>query len=831
MLTAMLAAPTGVLAANPFVAAKPIWPAGRSLEKNLQVGFRAVIEPENAGPVTLRITASTLYRASVNGRYIGYGPARGPHGFYRVDEWDLSKALKPGKNVVAVEVAGYNVNSYYTIDEPSFLQAEVLKGDSVLAATGASQSGAARFESSNLHERVQKVQRYSFQRPFSEVYRLEPGHDRWKSDPSAKLSAAACSIEPTPRNYLPRVSPYPDFTLRARPVAVGAGAIEPDTSVKNLWKDRSLTSISAQLKGYPESELAIVPSLAMQRYRSHPDTAAQAAKGGIDLKTSRYAILDFGLNDTGFIGATVACPEPTTLVLAFDEVMRGGDVDFKRLGCVNLIHYELPAGRYSLESFEPYTFRYLKAIVLKGRCSLSNPYIREYGCSEVNRARFRASDKRLERLFDAGRQTFRQNVVDVFTDCPSRERAGWLCDSFFTARVAPDLCGNVAVESAQMQNFMLPEKFEFLPPGMLPMCYPADHNDGVFISNWALWFVAQLEEYLARSGDRATVDALKPRVLALFDWFKPYRNSDGLLEKLPGWVFIEWSDANRYVQDVNYPSNMLYAGALSAASRLYDMPDLSHQAESIRDAIRKQAFDGTFFLDNAMRGADGKLAVTRNHTEVCQYYAFYFEVATPKTYSGLWETLRDKFGPGRKKSNPFPDVGMANSFIGNMLRMELLSREGLSQQILDESRDYLLYMADRTGTLWENVSDEASCNHGFASHVVHTLYRDVLGARVVDRIGRRVKIRFAPVALDWCEGVIPTPDGPIVLKWKKQGGKLAYSCRTPSGYKVDVENASGLPLAKMQPAGASEPSLRSGYRDRDVRIDRAARAGAVDSIQ
>ena len=27
-------------------------------------------------------------------------------------------------------------------------------------------------------------------------------------------------------------------------------------------------------------------------------------------------------------------------------------------------------------------------------------------------------------------------------------------------------------------------------------------------------------------------------------------------------------------------------------------------------------------------------------------------------------------------------------------------------------------MAERTGTLWENVSEQASCNHGFASCAV-----------------------------------------------------------------------------------------------------------------
>jgi alpha-L-rhamnosidase len=778
---------------HPFLAAKAMWPGGRSTEKNLQVGFRAVVTPSGSGPVTLRLTASTLYRASVNGKHVGYGPARGPHGWFRVDEWDISKALKPGPNVVSVEVAGYNVNSYYTIDQPSFLQAEVVQDGKALMATG--QGSPTGFDACILSERVQKVQRYSFQRPFSEVYRIAGGHDRWKSDPKAAFDSVACVVEEDSRRYLPRVSPYPDFLLRKQPVVVGTGTVSPDPNVRNVWKDRSLTGISDRLKGYLEKELEIVPSVDMQKWKSSPDSSAEKGTK-FELAAHRYSVLDFGLNDTGFICATVRCQEPTTLVLAFDEVLRDNDVDFKRLGCVNLIHYELPAGTWRLESFEPYTFRYLKAIALKGKCSLSELAIREYGCSEVNRAQFRASDPALEKLFAAGVQTFRQNVVDVFTDCPSRERAGWLCDSFFTARVAPDLCGNVAVETAMMQNFRLPEKFEFLPPGMLPMCYPADHNDGVYIANWALWFVVQLEEYLARSGDKATVDALKPRVMALFEWFSKLKNLDGLIEKAPGWVFIEWSDANNYVQDVNYPSNMLYAGALAAAGRLYGDRELTAQADAIRSTIRRQAYDGTWFVDNAIRKSDGKLSVSRNHTEVCQYYAFYFGVASPKTYPALWQTLRDKFGPKRATSHLFPDVAQANSFIGNMLRIELLSREGLSQQILDESRDYLLYMADRTGTLWENVGDYASCNHGFASHVVHTLYRDVLGAREIDRVNKRLKLRFAPVSLDWCEGMIPTPDGPITLKWRMSSSGITYACRAPKGYKVEVENATGLAMTQ-----------------------------------
>ena len=75
--------------------------------------------------------------------------------------------------------------------------------------------------------------------------------------------------------------------------------------------------------------------------------------------------------------------------------------------------------------------------------------------------------------------------------------------------------------------------------------------------------------------------------------------------------------------------------------------------------------------------------------------------------------------------------------------------------MLDESVSYCLYMAERTGTLWENISPTASCDHGFASHVVHMLYRNVLGLWNVDAVNKVVHVRLADVPLSSCEGRHP----------------------------------------------------------------------------
>ena len=777
-----------------FASGQPIWPQGREHEKNLTVRFRVVFDKPVGETTFLRMTGSTLYRIYLNREFLGHGPARAGHGYYRVDQWLLPADRLEEQNLITIDVAGYNVNSYYVLDQPSFLQAEIISEGKVIASTAGE---GIRFEARILNERVQKVQRYSFQRPFIEYYRMGKDCSQCHYNPEDPFEKVNCAVLPA-RKLISRGITYPRFN-RIGPLAhVASGTIEQGVKVDRFWKDRSLVNIGPKLKGYKESELDVIPSIELQKVRTssiNPVDKDYSSESSFELKTDTFRIIDLGTNLTGFVGYRINCKEKTKVYISFDEILSKSDVDFKRLGCVNAIGYELEPGNYPLETFEPYTMRYLKIAVLQGACTVRDVYLREIVNDETGEATFACSDDKLNRIFEAARQTFKQNSLDIFMDCPSRERAGWLCDSFFTARVAYDLTGNTSIERNFIENFLLPETFEHLPAGMLPMCYPADHNDEVFIPNWAMWFVVQLEEYATRSGDADLVKALEPKVMALIEYFKPFKNADGLLEKLESWVFVEWSKANSLVQDVSYPSNMLYAKMLTAADSMYDKPGLREEAQQIKKVILQQSYDGEFFVDNAMR-KDGKLTVTNNHTEICQYAAFYFDIATPDTHPALWRKLHTDFGPQRPRTKAFPQVHPANAFIGNYLRLELLSRYGLAGQLTEEIGGYFLYMADKTGTLWENISTAASCNHGFASHAAHCLYRDTLGIYEFDRIGKAVTLRFTESDLGWCRGALPTPDGPVSLSWRTEDNTITYNLDVPAGYTVTIRNTSGKKLKR-----------------------------------
>ena len=775
-----------------FLQAKPVWFPGRERDMNLFAGFRTEIDAPAAGPAVLRVACASLYRAFVNGRFVAHGPARGPHGFFRVDEIPI--ALESGGNVVALEVAAYNTPSYYALNVPAFFQAEIADAKGrVLAATQPSNSStaqhlagaAAPFAGRLLDDRVRKVPKFSFQRPFMEAWRLSPESTAWRtrraSFDSETLAEAASG------ELLPRGAPYPEYA-RVPATPISAGRTEPPAPG---WRyaggekgGRLTLAFAPGLGHFPVEEMEI--GALSYAFGSKPRPGEALPLSG-PLGADEWRIYDLGRNLSGFPAARIRTAGPARLAIVFDELLADGDVPVFRLGCNNVADIALgDGGEYDFACFDPFTCRYLKIEVISGSVELDGVSLVEYANPEASRARFHASAPDLDDLFEAARETFRQNAVDLFTDCPSRERAGWLCDSFFIGRAAADLCGNADMERTFLENFAITKYAGDIPAPVFPMCYPGDHPNHNFIPNWAMWLVIELEEFAARGGDASVVAALRPRVMAFLDYLAAFENADGLLEKLPAWVFVEWSRANELVQDVNYPSNMTYAAVLAAAGRLYGDDALLAKSARVAETVRAQSYDGLFFRDRALRGADGALTVDPERTEVCQYYAFFFGVATPETHPALWQVLRDEFGPFRHETGAHPDIAFANAFIGNYLRLEILSRAGLSAQVLRECRGYFKKMADLTGTLWEMDSPRASCCHGFASHAACMLFRDVLGIRRVDPVARTVEVAVpADLPLDGCEGARPVADGEIRVSWRRAAdGAPIVDVAAPEGWTV-----------------------------------------------
>lgn len=151
------------------------------------------------------------------------------------------------------------------------------------------------------------------------------------------------------------------------------------------------------------------------------------------------------------------------------------------------------------------------------------------------------------------------------------------------------LTGKNVIEKAFLENFILNKEFRHIPEGMIPMCYPADHNNGNFIPQWAMWYVLEIEKYVYGNQDFELAERSKNLIYSLLKYFESFENENGMLENLQGWNFIEWSRANDpdLVNGVNFPTNMLYMRMLKCVSALYKDLILERKADRLRKNIRK----------------------------------------------------------------------------------------------------------------------------------------------------------------------------------------------------------------------------------------------------
>ena len=665
--------------------------------------FREKID--KADGALIRISASDLYRIYANGRFLGYGPARAAKGYARVDEYTLPEDIT-GECEIVIEVASYGCTAFYTPKSRGFLTAEIERGGEVLKYTGRD------FSAYENAARVRRVERLSVQRHFAEVYDLV-GYERF--DERHTVKAYPVSEEPI---YIPRRAPYPCYT----PVSDFASY-----NAKGVFSEGDINSIPRPVYfdygaawDFFEDEEIERPNHRYVKAMTFTRTS-DSGELPVTLRAGEWCVAQLPVIAVGFLRISVSSKKESDIIVAFTENPKG-EFELGKFNMQTTVEYKLPCGGvYDFETFEVYGFKKIAVIATSGEVTLGSVGYRPYerDTSGIIERSFR--HEKLGRIYDAAVRSFAHNSVDIYMDCPTRERAGWLCDSYFSARAEDFLFGDSVIEDVFLENYLLYKNDGVVPRGILPMCYPADYGkDGGYIPQWTMWYVIEVCEYLTRRRPDADREPFRKTVTEAVEYFISLENSDGLLEGLPGWNFIEWSDANKWCRDVNYPTNFLYAEMLSSAARLYGDVELEKRADRIRKKCERLSFNGEVFVDNAVRDAQGVLKNTANVSEAGQYYAILFgriDVSLPK-YGKLLEYIGSGFSGYEEERGALCRI---NAFIGLYLRVMLLVKLGLTEALYRTVTEHCLPMAEATGTLWEMKLDTGSLDHGFASYLATAL--------------------------------------------------------------------------------------------------------------
>lgn len=695
-----------------FKFAKPIFPKGKEKEMNAFAAFRATVDSLEGAKLSL--TAYTFYQLYVNGELVAFGPARTAKGYARVDVIDLDKYNKGGKNEIVVGVMGYNCRALSTVYQSSFFIAELKQNGEVVAYTGRD------FESFLPSAHTQKTERYSVQRHFTEVWDYSE-NKTWTDECDRCEWAIVDEL-----TYIDRVAPYPYYENVAADGAAVVGALEYDGSVQPKKSFYSFQP-SERWGRFVREEVGLYFEW-VQYQKQTPK--AKNIPFPVKLCGLEYALVNFEKLETGFIKIKATAKADTKLNIAFSEYIEGDVFTYTDMHVQNVVTVSVGAGEtLDFTSFEPYTWKYAMVALECGEIELESFGVLRFE-NDVSGVKIPEIENPVLRdIYRAAVKTYAHNAVDIYTDCPSRERAGWLCDSYFTGKTEHFLFGTAAVEDAFLENYRLYKNDDgMIPEGSIPMCFPADIKDnGEMIPQWTMWYFLEVEDYLLNRNTSVDREIFRESLYGLLEFYARSENSDGLLEDLPSWNFVEWSRANQWTKNVNYPTNFLYAQVLEAAYNLYGDEECLASCKRVRENAINQSFDGRLFRDHAVRDESGALVLQDDISEICQYYAILFAGIdiTDEKYRELRRLVREVFGAIRKED--MPEIEVINAFIGVYLRLEALLKIGENELVINDVESFFGNMERLTGTLWENRFIHGSLDHGFASYAAVAMMKALEG--------------------------------------------------------------------------------------------------------
>ncbi|MFW5884056.1 MAG: family 78 glycoside hydrolase catalytic domain, partial [bacterium] len=575
-----------------------IWDHTDGTEKNAYVLFRRAFElREVPASSVLRITATTRYRLYLNGVLLGEGPPKSQPFLTYYDEYLIEgpaatagPRLVRGDNVIAVIVqhVGYDDDSRGGLLAELRPLADATRGRPVsdTAPPVAPDTGPGPGAPIVATDGLWKVTRSAAWRadtffchfnrvvPYQEHFdarRLDPRWLEARYDDSTWSDAAIVHGRHSDRP--PRVAPWTRLVPRDIPFME-----ERSTYAQTVAETGEVTAATNRTRSGDLSISLSQPARAVELATIDGPEALLTADGETALACSTahrsdpkigirepVLMLDFGRIVNAYVELDVEGPAGATLEIGYAERLHDGHFN-------NAIEGQfadaitIREGRQRWRVFAWKAFRYLRVRV---HSAFSPLIVHELVAVETRypfeeHGAFRASQTKLNEVFEMCRYTLRLASNEYITDTPWREQGQWLGD------VAAVTLGGIYAcfgETRLARKFLRQSAATQYPTGFL------GNMTNTYSANWqnvhvdfALWWLMALRDYYRYTGEEEIVHELYPTAVGLVEAVLAYRDDDGLVTDMPYVVFIDWAAVDTTGASAAF--NAILAGALKAMGEL-----------------------------------------------------------------------------------------------------------------------------------------------------------------------------------------------------------------------------------------------------------------------
>lgn len=560
------------------------------------------------------ISADNRYMLFVNGKRISSGPALGDIQHYRYENYNISKFLKKGKNVIAVQVV--NFGEFRKAAIQTFQTALILQGD---------KSNEANVNTGTGFWKVIKNQAYSYI-PFTSdslktyyaagpgdkvIGKLYPwGWQKTKFDDSKWLKPRKATVEfAVGRGFLygstwflvPRKIPFLEETvLRFKKVA----------RVKGIKINKGF------VKGKNPS---IVPS-----------NSKVSILLDQTFHTTGFPQLSYSKGEGSRIKITYA--EALMKTIKTDEPISDGNllnVDLK--GNRNKIKYKHIFGYYDLifpdggvnRMFRPLSRRTYRFVQLDITTANEPLVINDfYGIYTVypfrEKAKFVTDNPLLKNIWNTAWRTLRNSSQEIFAD-PYYEQLQYIGDSRIEALVSIYVSGDDKLMRKAIEQF----DDSRITNGLTQSRYPSYITQ--VIPTYSLIWIHMLHDYYIYRNDPEFLKKFLPGMRSVLEWFSRRVDSTGMAANLDWWNFTDWTAGfpngippgadNGYSANVN----LQLAYALNDAVELFNNFGWDYEAakyEKLSSGIRKSVYLHCFNKSDGLFAETPAKKIYSQHTNI-----------------------------------------------------------------------------------------------------------------------------------------------------------------------------------------------------------------------
>ncbi|HEX4810072.1 MAG TPA: family 78 glycoside hydrolase catalytic domain, partial [Bryobacteraceae bacterium] len=465
----------------------------------------------------IRVTADNRYIVYLNGKRLGFGPARGDLDHWRYETYDIANQLHAGRNVLAAVVwnAGPNAPMAQDTNRTGFL----LDG-SPEVGTG-TQWKCIRDEAYSPESATGKVPGYYAVGPTDHV-------------DGSKYPWGWEQLD------------YDDSSWKS-PLLLGVASDRDAQDAHTRW----------MLVPRPIPFEALQPE---QPLRPRTEDVHQ-----VPPHSSVTVLLDQGYETTGYPALTISGGKGATVEIGYAESLYVPGTHLKgnrnEVAGKQFIGYQdvFVSDGGVQRTYRPLWWRTWRYIQLKvttedSPLTVDSLTAEHNGYPFVLKAHFDGGPPDIQAILDVGWRTARLCAHETYMDCPYYEQLQYVGDTRIQSLVSLYMTG----DGRLMRNAIEEIDASRTAEGATYSRAPSRLQQ--YIPPFSLWWIGMLHDYWMYQDDPAFIASKLNGVEAVLSFFRAHQKASGSLGPMPWWNFIDWS--------APFPSGVPRAGADGSSAPL-----------------------------------------------------------------------------------------------------------------------------------------------------------------------------------------------------------------------------------------------------------------------